>query len=78
MTVTSDSAPSSIHRPAQRAALLERFQPDQLFAEFGGSGPSLAGFRERAILAYERRPLSEAGASRSTITNGCSVTISFP
>jgi hypothetical protein len=39
---------------AQRRALLERFAPDQLAQEFGGSAPSLLGYRERAILEYER------------------------
>ena len=39
---------------AQRQALLERFAPDQLAQEFGGSAPTLLGYRERAILEYER------------------------
>lgn len=38
----------------QRAALLEMFEPSQLAAEFGGEAPSLLGYRERAILRYER------------------------
>ena len=37
----------------QRRTLLENFAPDQLAREFGGSAPSLRGYRERAILEYE-------------------------
>ena len=36
----------------QRLKLLEKFAPDQLAREFGGSAPSLRGYRERAILEY--------------------------
>ena len=46
----------------QKAVLLEMFEPSQLAAEFGGDAPSLLGYRERAILWYERGQVaSEAG-----------------
>jgi hypothetical protein len=36
--------------------------PGQLFAEHGGSGPSMAGYRERAIRFYEQSGWRTAGA----------------
>jgi hypothetical protein len=56
----------------QRRALLENFAPDQLAREFGGSAPSLRGYRERAILEYEYssaspRPAAAVAASAATV-----------
>ena len=36
--------------------------PGQLFAEHGGSGPSISGYRERAIRFYEQSGWRTAGA----------------
>ena len=39
--------------PEQYTALHAQFEPSQLFAEHGGAGPSMSGYRERAIMRYE-------------------------
>ena len=45
----------------QKQALLERFAPEQLPVEFGGTAATVLGYRERGIKAYERSGGSAAG-----------------